>query len=205
MEDLKAIIAENITQLRRANGMTQAGLAEKLNYTDKAVSKWERRESLPDITVLKAIADCFGVTVDYLITAEHKDTKQETVNEADEKMKLHTKNRGFITGMSILLVWLIACTAFIVINALDGKSCVHWLTFIYAIPISLIVWLVMNSVWFNVRRNFLIISFLTWGILISVYLTLLMAGANAPLLFLLGVPGQAIIYLWSKIRTSDKN
>ena len=194
MEDLKAIIAENITQLRRANGMTQAGLAEKLNYTDKAVSKWERRESLPDITVLKAIADCFGVTVDYLITAEHKDTKQETVNEADEKMKLHTKNRGFITGMSILLVWLIACTAFIVINALDGKSCVHWLTFIYAIPISLIVWLVMN-----------IISFLTWGILISVYLTLLMAGANAPMLFLLGVPGQAIIYLWSKIRTSDKN
>ena len=132
MEDLKAIIAENITQLRRANGMTQAGLAEKLNYTDKAVSKWERRESLPDITVLKAIADCFGVTVDYLITAEHKDTKQEAVNEADEKMKLHTKNRGFITGMSILLVWLIACTAFIVINALDGKSCVHWLTFIYA-------------------------------------------------------------------------
>ena len=63
----------------------------------------------------------------------------------------------------------------------------------------------MNSVWFNVRRNFLIISFLTWGILISVYITLLMAGANAPMLFLLGVPGQAIIYLWSKIRTSDKN
>ena len=91
MEDLKAIIAENITQLCGANGMTQAGLAEKLNYTVKAVSKWERRESLPDITVLKAIADCFGVTVDYLITAEHKDTKQETVNEADEKMKLHTK------------------------------------------------------------------------------------------------------------------
>ena len=69
--ELKQVIADNVSSLRRDAGMTQAELAEKLNYTDKAVSKWERGESCPDITVLKTIAELFGVTVDYLITREH--------------------------------------------------------------------------------------------------------------------------------------
>lgn len=202
MNDIKAVIAENITQLRKSHGMTQAGLAEKLNYTDKAVSKWERRESLPDITVLKAIADCFGVTVDYLITADHKSQPAETAQTNDSAQNISRRNRGFITGMSILLVWLIGCIAFVIINALDGSSCVHWLALVYAIPLSIVVWLVLNSIWFSVHRNFLIISFLMWGSLFSLYITILIAGANAPLVFLLGLPGQAIIFLWSRIRKS---
>ena len=71
MEDLKSIIAENITALRKGSSMTQIELAEKLNYSDKAISKWERGESVPNITVLKSVADIFGVTIDYLITREH--------------------------------------------------------------------------------------------------------------------------------------
>jgi transcriptional regulator with XRE-family HTH domain len=202
LNDIKAVIAENITQLRKSHGMTQAGLAEKLNYTDKAVSKWERRESLPDITVLKAIADCFGVTVDYLITADHKSQPAETAQTNDSAQNISRRNRGFITGMSILLVWLIGCIAFVIINALDGSSCVHWLALVYAIPLSIVVWLVLNSIWFSVHRNFLIISFLMWGSLFALYITILIAGANAPLVFLLGLPGQAIIFLWSRIRKS---
>ena len=113
MNDLKSVIADNITQLRRSKGMTQAELAEKLNYTDKAVSKWERRESLPDITVLKAIADCFGVSVDYLISAEHKASAAEEKLPENTVQDFSSKNRGFITGMSIMLVWLVACIAFV--------------------------------------------------------------------------------------------
>ncbi|MDD6251820.1 MAG: helix-turn-helix transcriptional regulator, partial [Oscillospiraceae bacterium] len=67
MENIKAIVAKNITQLRLAKGMTQLELAEILNYSDKAVSKWERGDSIPDITVLTKIADMFGVTLDYLV------------------------------------------------------------------------------------------------------------------------------------------
>lgn len=201
MDDIRSVIAENITQLRRSNGMTQAGLAEKLNYTDKAVSKWERCESLPDITVLKAIADCFGVTVDYLITSDHKQIPAAEDTPAAESISNSSKNRGFITGMSVMLVWLIACIAFLLINALDKDSCIHWLALIYAIPASMIVWLVLNSVWFDVHRNFLIISLLMWSLLLSFFLTLLFAGTAAPLLFLMGIPGQVIIMLWSRIRT----
>ena len=68
MEDLKQIISKNIVSLRNSENMTQAELAEKLNYSDKAVSKWERGDSLPDVIVIKQIADIFGVTVDSLLT-----------------------------------------------------------------------------------------------------------------------------------------
>ena len=71
MQDLKPVIAKNIADLRVAHGFTQLELAEKLNYSDKAVSKWERGESLPDVTVLKQISDLFGVTLDYLVNKEH--------------------------------------------------------------------------------------------------------------------------------------
>lgn len=67
MEDLKAVIAKNITELRKENKLTQLELAEKLNYSDKSVSKWERGESIPDVIVLKELADLFGVSVDYML------------------------------------------------------------------------------------------------------------------------------------------
>ena len=70
MNDIKAIIAKNITDLRLAKGLTQLELAEQLHYSDKAVSKWERGESVPEISTLMAIADLFGVTLDHLVN-EH--------------------------------------------------------------------------------------------------------------------------------------
>ena len=58
--ELREIIAKNICDLRVGAGLTQLGLAEILNYSDKAVSKWERAESTPDVFMLKRIADYFG-------------------------------------------------------------------------------------------------------------------------------------------------
>ena len=78
MTDLKNIIAKNISDLRRENGYTQFELAEKLNYSDKSVSKWERAEAVPDVAVLKEIADLFGVTLDYMVEEEHK---QKTIDK----------------------------------------------------------------------------------------------------------------------------
>ena len=58
----KKSIGEFIAALRKANGMTQKQLAEILNVSDKAVSRWERDESAPDISLIPVIADVFGVT-----------------------------------------------------------------------------------------------------------------------------------------------
>ena len=62
MADVKITFAQNLISLRKQMKLTQIELAEKLNYSDKAVSKWERGESIPDVTVLMDIAKTFGVT-----------------------------------------------------------------------------------------------------------------------------------------------
>lgn len=199
MEDMKITIAKNIIELRRKNSMTQAELAEKLNYTDKAVSKWERGMSVPDVIVLKEIADLFGVTVDYLLTAEHEGGLPEI-----EPEDIHEKaNHGLITGMSILLVWLVATLIFVIVSPIIG-SAPSLISFVLAVPASLIVWLVFNSLWFNARRNFFIISLLMWVVLAITYLILYLLGINLWLIFVLGIPGQAIILMWSGIRRKKK-
>ena len=203
-DNLKTVIAANISDLRRAHNMTQLDLAEKLNYTDKAISKWERGESLPDVLVLKNIADLFEVTVDYLLETDHPApvAEQEKVREAAQKQQ-SIRTRGFVTGMSILLVWLVATVLFMIANMANPNTIAHGLIFVYAVPASMILWLVMNSIWFNRRRNYLIISLLTWSVLISVFLTVLLAADyNAWLIFLLGIPGQAIIVMWSRLKQS---
>lgn len=196
MNDIKIIIAENITALRQKNGLTQGQLAEELNYTDKAVSKWERGDSLPDVTVLLSIARRFGVTLDYLVTRHAPDAAPAP---APERKRI-IRNHAAITGMSILLVWLIATLVFISLDAAKQYASWHWLVFLYAVPLSLVVWLVFNIIWFDRKRNYLIVSLLMWAVLTSLYLTLLAAGINFWLLFLLGIPGQIIILLWSSLR-----
>lgn len=196
MDDIKLIIAKNIADLRKANGYTQISLAEKLNYSDKAISKWERGESVPEIGVLKEIADLFGVTLDYLVQKEHTAPPKPTG-------KTNKHNHAFITGMSVLLVWLIATVAFVVID-LSTAVYSHWLAFIWAVPVSFVVWLVLNSVWFNRRLNFLIISLLMWTLLAALYISFLPFGFNIWLLFVVGVPGQVLVLLWSKLRYKRK-
>lgn len=199
MEDPKEIIARNIVDLRRKNGMTQLELAEKLNYTDKAVSKWERGESIPDVAVLKTIADLFGVTVDYLLTAEHK-TTVPVLSRLESTLRSHR----VITGLSILLVALLATLIFVILDLLPGERGGAWLSFIWAVPVGSIVWLVFNSIWFNRHLNYLIISILVWSALAATHITALFFGVNIWLIYVLGVPGQAIILLWSKMRGRKK-
>ena len=197
MEDIKLIIAKNITDLRKANGYTQISLGEKLNYSDKAVSKWERGESVPEIGVLKEIADLFGVTLDYLVQKDHSSAPKTNG-------KVKKQNQTFITLMSVILVWLIATVAFVIIDySTDTNG--HWLAFVWAVPISLVVWLVLNSVWFNRRLNFVIVSLLMWTAISTLYLTFLPFGFNIWLVFVVGIPGQIIILLWSRLRYKHKN
>ncbi len=203
---LKSIIAANIADLRKKSGMTQQDLAAKLNYTDKAISKWERGESIPDVIVLKQIADMFHVTVDYLLSDVHEEA-EETAADSSEidvfKKRQSLRTRGFVTGMSVLLVWIAALVLFIVFDtaSLDYRS--NWVVFACAVPASFIVWLIMNSIWFNRRRNYLIISLLMWSVLALIYIPILLfAGRNLWLIFSLGIPGQAIIIMWSRLKQS---
>lgn len=192
MEELKKTIALNIVELRRNNHMTQAELAEKLCYSDKAISKWERGESIPDIFILKQVADLFSVTVDYLLV-KHEGEKITPSEEAKHKGKNHL----LITCMSAGLVWLIATAIFVILRVSPINLNMLWLTFVLAVPVCLIVILVFNSIWGKKKLNYLIISLLMWSALISICLS--MIDFNIWLILVIGVPGQIIILLWSGI------
>ena len=194
--ELREIIAKNLSSLRTGAGLTQLQLAEMLNYSDKAVSKWERAESVPDIFMLKRIADYFGVTVDYLLEEKHK-VEQSSLTSVN--IQSRNRTHAIISFLSAALVWLIATVVFVIVNiAAPEATFSAWLAFIYAIPTSAIVLLVFNSIWGKKRLNYLIISILVWALLLSVYITgLVFAEVNIWLVFILGIPAEIIIILWS--------
>ena len=195
MKELREIIANNISDLRNEDGITQSKLAQVLNYSDKAVSKWERGESLPDVTVLKRIADYFGVTVDYLLTAEHQDYDEKRKNQS----RATKRNNLIITGLAFALVWFVATFLFVELNiAAPDLPIPTWIVFIYAVPVAFTVLLVFNSIWGVRKLNYLIISVMVWTALLTVYMTLYYAlGHNLWLIFILGIPAELIILLWS--------
>ena len=196
MESIKQAVAKNIADLRRGAGLTQLEFAEQLNYSDKAVSKWERGDSLPDVAVLKQIADLFQVTLDYLVTEDHTAAASEHTHYQGRELR----NRKIITGISILLVWLAATIAFVVIDIVLGSSARNWVTFLYGVPVSMVICLIFNTLWFNPRWNFLFVSVLMWSILIGIHISLLLLGFNIWIIYILGIPGQAIILLWSGLK-----
>ena len=190
MSELNEIIAKNIAALRKKSGMTQLNLAEKLNYSDKAVSKWERGESVPDISVLKQIADMFGVSVDWLITRH--------TNEKIRLPDIQDRRKGVVM-LSVLGVWLVAITVFATGFAVQQKIGYFWLSFVAAVPVSFIVLVVFNSIWGKLRTNEIYISGLVWTLIAFIYLLLLVHGHNFWLLFLIGLPLEAGVIIWHRI------
>lgn len=203
MEAIKSAIAKNVSELRSSRGMTQLDLAEKLHYSDKAVSKWERGESVPEISTLKALADFFGVTVDYLITEEHKQAQVLEFSPYITK-KMRQKRHIAITAISVISVWLLALLVYMVLDVAAPFSSGLWLCFAWAFPCCCIVWLVLNCIWFSSRTRYLIISLLSWGVFCALHLSLLCANLNLWHLYVAGGCAQVIIILSSLISTRTK-
>lgn len=193
MEQLKTAFAKNIQELRKSRNLTQTELAEKLSYSDKSVSKWERGESIPDVASVKAIADYFGVSVDYLLEVEHEEKPSVALSPRV------LKNRRIISLLATMLVWLIATVMFVCFASTKVFD-QSWMVFVYAVPASLIVLLIFNSIWGNGRHNFAIISGLVWSVLATLYLSLYQIANNFWLIFIIGIPAEIIIILWSNLK-----
>ena len=202
---LKARIGSNIAAHRKRCGMTQAGLAEKLNYSDKAISKWERGESVPDVITLAQLASLYEITVDDLLRDPN-----ELPPDADGKMQqvvektLHRKaNKSIILWLSALLVWFVALFIYVVVSSFDIAN--SWLPFFYAIPITAIVLLSLRSAWRDFRWNRLYISVIVWGCLLCFHVTFwVFFHVNVWRVFLLGIPGQIAILLWFRMFRSSR-
>ena len=208
-EKLKKQIGANIAAYRKRSGLTQAGLAEKLNYSDKAVSKWERGESAPDVQTLVQLAELYEITVNDLLVdpdalPEETGAVQRAMEKAVEKTLKRKADKRIILMLSSLLVWFVALLIFVVLSSFDVPK--SWIAFIYAIPADAIVRRSLRSAWRDFRWNQALISLIVWGSLLSIYISVLIfAGLNLWKVFLLGIPGQAAILLWFRMfRTGGK-
>lgn len=202
-DKLKAQLGANIASYRKRQRMTQAALAEKINYSDKAVSKWERGESIPDLPTIVLLAELFEVKVDDLLVdpnelPENGSKVEQIMSKAVEKTLKRKANKNAILGLSSILVWFVALLSFVICSSVGLEK--TWIAFVYAIPVDAIVMLSLRSAWRDFRWNQALVSGIVWGCLLSIYFSLLLfAGLNIWKLFLLGIPGQIAIFLWFRL------
>ena len=196
MEELKNTIADNLISLRKANKLTQLELAEKLNYSDKAISKWERGESLPDIVILKQLADMYGVGIDYIVTEHSEEVKSKYRIPRPE-----LNNKLIITLLAWLSVWLLATILYINFKIMFDKY--FWIIWIWALPASSAVLVVFSSIWGKRSMIIISVSMLIWTLILAVYLQCLQY--NIWSLFLIGIPAQLATALCAKIKRHKKD
>ncbi|MBE7085092.1 MAG: helix-turn-helix transcriptional regulator [Clostridiales bacterium] len=184
-------IAQNLVCYRKMAGFTQAELAEKINYSDKSVSKWEQGNGVPDVYVLIQLAQIYNVTLDELIG-------EDATKKVQEQKKRRLASRILVTLLSSGIVWLVA-TCLFVTTKMALPTLDWWLAFIYAISANAIVIIVYAGVWRYRFLSFVSVSALIWSLLLSVYLTLRLAGVESGslwLIFLLGIPLEVLEILW---------
>lgn len=192
MDELKQIIANNLLTYRKQAGITQQELATKLNYSDKAVSKWERAEGVPDVLVLKQIADIYGITVnDFLV--EHTDKPKKV------KFRDFWAKRWLITLLSAGLVFLIATIVMVIWLLVDPNTTVPVAKYAYvtAIPVALIVVLVFSCIWGKLWQRCVVASALDWTLCLLIHLVLnIVTLENAWMIYLVGAALQVLVVLW---------
>lgn len=187
-ESLKTLIGKNICEYRKLANLSQIEFAEKLNYSDKAISKWERGESLPDIIVLKQIADLFGITVNDLIGQSTQKKKRSL------SFKKLLQNKILVMLLSCGVVWLIATIVFVFLTMFNALPNHAWLAFIYAMPISFVLCMIFTGRWKLKIPLMIFESLFVWTLALSVCLTV--PYTNIWLLLIIGFPLQVLIIFW---------
>lgn len=193
LSELKLISASNIIRLRTQAGLTQAELGEKLNYSDKTISKWERGEAIPDAYVLTQMAEIFGVTVDYLLSTHDAWENPNQQEEQEQGMSRHSVN--MIIAIAVLGVWTMALSVFVLLWLLDY---IVWQTFIVALPVSILTYMVLICV-FN-RRKYLQYVIAAFVLSVFVLLYFVLPLQKPWQLFLIAVPAIVLVFLSCNIR-----
>ena len=192
MNDIKKVIGKNLQDLRKRKKYTQQQLGEVLGYSDKAISKWEKGESLPDIEVLFEIAQFYEVTLDFLTTEGNYDDKKDLTLPKYEK-----RNKIIIALLFSTLVWFLVLMIFVYCTMI---KIIYWPVFVYGVPLNSIILYGFNLKWGKRVFNLPILTIFNWGVVISLYLTFVYFNVNFWVVILLGIPVQIAIILWSQIK-----
>ena len=191
LSELKLISASNIIRLRQSKGLTQAELGKLLNYSDKSISKWERGEAIPDAYTLLQIAQIFDVDVDYMLSS-HDGWNEETPTE--QTVQTPAVRNGYsaevLIWLVIVSVWTAAITGFVVLWL---SKIVCWEIFMIALPVSLLVLIILESIFYPQKNLQFFISAFVVSLFVMLYL--LFPDKNLWQIFLIAAPSVAIVFL----------
>lgn len=207
-ESMRKTIAGNISRYRKQLGMTQLDLSEKINYSDKSISKWERGDGVPDVLTLVQLAEIFGVSVDDLIFPLQEQPKASVESETYKK---HAKpvdstdgrfcwRHFFITLLSIAGVWLAAILAICLFQYLAPGVADQWdgRVLCYAVAASFVVFLIFSCLWWPRAWIFIAITGIIWGAALSVFVTFFGVSGGSVIFALAGVLELPVVlcYFW---------
>lgn len=189
MSDIKQIIANNLISLRKKHNLTQNELAEKLNYSDNAISRWERAEVTPNIETLEQISQLFNIPITSLL----EDNALEVDKEYEKKQKI---NKLAVILIFVSLIWFVATIAFVYGKLIFNINL--WQIFIWAVPCTCLIMLPFNKFWGKYIYQFVIISVFQWSTIACVYLQFIQY--NMWLIFIIGIPVQIALAIWAFIK-----
>lgn len=204
--DFRKRIGNNISYYRKANGLTQSGLAEKLNYSDKAVSKWERGESVPDIYIIYRMSEIFSCSVNDIIGQSSED--KITEDKFNEIVRQKQFKRIMITSLSVGLLWLVAAVIYfvtdLIVNGVYNLGQNDFsLVFLYAVPSSFIITLIFSKLWGRIWQQAASVSGILWSAVISLTVSFNVfdfAEESAYKIFAAAAIFQVLIVLWYVMR-----
>ena len=193
---LNEIVGANLLKLRKSMKLTQLELAEKFNYSDKSISKWEKGESLPSVDVLYDLAEFYGVTLNDLVNKNADETIKANKKKTPKTPAPHIfPTHLMITLLSIGAVWFCATILFVVLKLCINTN--YYMAFMWAGVLSCVVLIVFNSIWGKMPLLFPILTILLWLFLGSLHLQIYIpTGISTWPIYFLGIPLQVCIILW---------
>ena len=195
VKGVKETVRENLIKLRKEHKFTQIELAERIGYSDKAISRWETGEVNPDIETLEKLAELYGIDITVFFSEYSPENHRQ---EAAKESQLGRKIAVWI--LMVVALWYAGIMVFIYSSTFILDSTRNWLIFIWLIPLTFILCSVMNKLWGNGVLGIIFSSLVCWTLLMAIYLHYL--EHNLYLLFISGVPIQIAILILSYMKKS---
>lgn len=197
VKGVKETVRENLIKLRKEHKFTQIELAERIGYSDKAISRWETGEVNPDIETLEKLAELYGIDITVFFSEyspEHH--RQEVAKESQLGRKIAV---WILMGVAL---WYIGIMAFIYSNTFLPDSTRSWIIFIWLVPLTFVLCAVMNRFFGNAVLGIVFASLVCWTLLAAIYLHFLKY--NLYLLFISGAPIQMAILLLDYMKRNNR-
>lgn len=184
MNDIRQTVSQNLIKIRKQNNLTQAELSNKINYSDNAISRWEKGEVLPSLETLQTLSLIYNVPLAFFIE-EHEDSETKIYNSKKRSLSFA------IMSSAILSVLSICALIFLLLHNYTGKF--YYNCFVWGAPVIAFIVRQTIKVCYKDKLFLLTSSIFSWSLLFAIYFQWF--SLNIWPIFLIGMPVQITLIL----------